>query len=186
MCQPYVRINVHAGGAAIGVPRVVRVQIARRVDVPDVVRVRAIGRAAETVLRISAYSPYLSLQCVEILNLCCFPFLDSSHGIIHKPIPEYDFLCPDMQKLLRKPQICFQPHAVFDRFSFQFYPDFRFVYDAVVVIFVRGAAQMVDHSRFVFDPVLDIRTFVELRIRYDCACMAVHIQNYVERCKSVF
>ena len=41
---------MHARGAPIGVHRVVRVQIAVRVDIPDVVRVVAVSRTVEDVL----------------------------------------------------------------------------------------------------------------------------------------
>lgn len=35
--------NMHAGGASIGVARVVRVHVARRVDIPHVIRVTSVS-----------------------------------------------------------------------------------------------------------------------------------------------
>lgn len=57
MCKPFVRINIQSGGAPIGVVRVGRVHIARRVAVPHVVRVVAVSRPTEAVLRTYSLQP---------------------------------------------------------------------------------------------------------------------------------
>lgn len=46
-----VRMDMQTRGAPIGVVRVVRVHVAGSVDIPDVVRVVAVSRTTETVLR---------------------------------------------------------------------------------------------------------------------------------------
>ena len=50
-------INIQSGSAPIRIVRIVRVDVARRIRIPDVVRIGTISRASETVLRITAYSP---------------------------------------------------------------------------------------------------------------------------------
>lgn len=49
--------NMHAGGAPIGVSRIRRVHIAAHVAIPNVVRIVAVSRPAETVLRCRSLQP---------------------------------------------------------------------------------------------------------------------------------
>lgn len=59
--QTVSRINIQSRSAPISVRRIRVADVAARIAIPHVVRIVAIRRTAETVLRFAAYSPYFSL-----------------------------------------------------------------------------------------------------------------------------
>ena len=93
MCEPCVRNAIQSGGAPIGVVRVRRVHIAARIAIPYVVRVVAVSRPTETVLRT------YSLQPKHFSPVFLFgrdPSFYRVHSSIYNPIPENDFLRSEM------------------------------------------------------------------------------------------
>ena len=101
--RAFAPFHVHAGSAAIRNPRVGRVHIAGRVDIPDVVRVVAVGRATEAVLRICSLQPE---GLFVVPGLGGVPGFDRRHRLVDEVVPVDDPLRPEMEASLREPYVC--------------------------------------------------------------------------------
>lgn len=101
-CKPCERNTIQSRRAPIGVVTVRRVHIATRVAVPNVVRVVAVSRATEAVLRRYSLQPVI-FSIVAYFRL--IPRFYGIHCFIYKTIPICDFPRSNMKPLLCNPDI---------------------------------------------------------------------------------